>query len=53
MNTLEDKVAVVTGAASGIGGAIAQSLADSGAHIVAVDIKKCVRPGNDGEHSSD
>ena len=38
MNTLEDKVAVVTGAASGIGRAIAQSLADRGAHIVAVDI---------------
>jgi NAD(P)-dependent dehydrogenase (short-subunit alcohol dehydrogenase family) len=38
MNTLEDKVAVVTGAAGGIGRAIGQSLADRGAHIVAVDI---------------
>jgi NAD(P)-dependent dehydrogenase (short-subunit alcohol dehydrogenase family) len=38
VTTLEDKVAVVTGAASGIGRAIAQSLADRGAHIVAVDI---------------
>src|SRR5271166_4148020 len=38
MNTLEDKVAVVTGAASGIGRAIAHSLAEHGSHIVAVDI---------------
>ena len=38
MNTLEDKVAVVTGAASGIGRAIAHSLAGEGSHIVAVDI---------------
>jgi NAD(P)-dependent dehydrogenase (short-subunit alcohol dehydrogenase family) len=38
MNTLEDKIAVVTGAASGIGRAIARSLAGRGAHIVAVDI---------------
>src|SRR3984893_17830923 len=38
MNTLEDKVAVVTGAASGIGRAIAHSLAGRGTDIVAVDI---------------
>jgi NAD(P)-dependent dehydrogenase (short-subunit alcohol dehydrogenase family) len=38
MNTLEDKVAVVTGAASGIGRAIAHSLAGHGSHIIAVDI---------------
>ena len=38
MNTLEDKVAVVTGAASGIGRAIATRLAGRGTHIVAVDI---------------
>lgn len=38
VNTLEDKVAVVTGAASGIGRAIACSLAGRGTHIVAVDI---------------
>ena len=38
MNTLEDTVAVVTGAASGIGRAIAYSLAGHGSHIVAVDI---------------
>jgi NADP-dependent 3-hydroxy acid dehydrogenase YdfG len=38
MDTLQDKVAVVTGAGSGIGHAIANSLAARGAHIVAVDI---------------
>src|ERR1700733_7619529 len=38
MDILEGKVAVVTGAASGIGGAIAHSLARRGTQIVAVDI---------------
>ncbi len=38
MDTLCDKVAVITGAASGIGRAIACTLAERGAHIVAVDI---------------
>jgi NAD(P)-dependent dehydrogenase (short-subunit alcohol dehydrogenase family) len=38
MDTLRDKVAVITGAASGIGRAIARTLADRGAHVVAVDI---------------
>ena len=38
MDTLRDKVAVITGAASGIGRAIAYTLAHRGAHIVAVDI---------------
>jgi NAD(P)-dependent dehydrogenase (short-subunit alcohol dehydrogenase family) len=38
MDTLRDKVAVITGAASGIGRAIACALADRGARIVAVDI---------------
>jgi NAD(P)-dependent dehydrogenase (short-subunit alcohol dehydrogenase family) len=38
MDTLLDKVAVVTGAASGIGCAIAGSLATRGTHVVAVDI---------------
>jgi NAD(P)-dependent dehydrogenase (short-subunit alcohol dehydrogenase family) len=38
MDTLHDKVAVVTGAGSGIGHAITNSLAARGTHIVAVDI---------------
>jgi len=38
METLRDKVAVISGAASGIGRAIARSLADRGACVVAVDI---------------
>lgn len=38
MDTVHDKVAVISGAASGIGRAIAHTLADRGAHIVAVDI---------------
>jgi len=38
MNTLRDKVAVITGAGSGTGRAIACALADRGASIVAVDI---------------
>src|SRR6202034_4371741 len=38
MDTLEGKVAVITGAASGIGRAIAHSLARRGTQIVAVDI---------------
>jgi NAD(P)-dependent dehydrogenase (short-subunit alcohol dehydrogenase family) len=37
MDTLRDKVAVITGAASGIGRAIAGTLARGGAHLVAVD----------------
>ncbi|OBJ05320.1 short-chain dehydrogenase [Mycobacterium alsense] len=45
METLRDKVAVITGAASGIGRAIACALADRGAHIVAVDID------GDGAHT--
>src|ERR1700761_5385688 len=38
METLQDKVAIITGAASGIGRAIAGALAARGAHLVAVDI---------------
>jgi len=38
MDTLRDKVAVVTGAASGIGRAIAHALVGRGARVVAVDV---------------
>jgi NAD(P)-dependent dehydrogenase (short-subunit alcohol dehydrogenase family) len=38
MDTVCDKVAVISGAASGIGRAIAAALAGRGAHVVAVDI---------------
>ena len=47
-----DKVAVITGAASGIGQAFAQRLAEDGAHIVIADVqpadetvKQVRRPG--------
>ena len=35
---VQDKVAVVTGAAGGIGAAIAQALVDAGAHVVVSDL---------------
>ena len=38
MDTLRDKVCVISGAASGIGRSIARALADRGAHVVAVDV---------------
>jgi len=38
MDTLTDKVAVITGAASGIGRGIAHALARRGTHVVAVDV---------------
>jgi NAD(P)-dependent dehydrogenase (short-subunit alcohol dehydrogenase family) len=38
MDSLRDKVAVITGAAGGIGRAIAHALTNHGAHLVAVDI---------------
>jgi NAD(P)-dependent dehydrogenase (short-subunit alcohol dehydrogenase family) len=38
MEILKDKVAVVTGAASGIGRGIASALADEGCHVVVADI---------------
>jgi 2,3-dihydro-2,3-dihydroxybenzoate dehydrogenase len=37
LSGIEAKVALVTGAAQGIGAAVARTLADSGAHVVAVD----------------
>ncbi|MGC9346758.1 MAG: SDR family NAD(P)-dependent oxidoreductase, partial [Anaerolineae bacterium] len=36
--TLQDKIAVVTGGAQGLGAAICRRLADEGAHIVVADI---------------
>ncbi len=38
MNTLEDLVAIVTGAASGLGAAIAGELGQAGAHVVMADV---------------
>ena len=40
MNRLEGKVAIVTGAASGIGRATALRFAEEGAHVVAADLNR-------------
>jgi short-subunit dehydrogenase len=40
MRRLEDKVVVITGAASGIGEALARGLAEKGAHLALVDVDR-------------
>ncbi len=40
MNALSNQVVIVTGGASGIGGAITKELVERGAHIVAVDLNE-------------
>src|ERR1700761_1024123 len=46
---LQDKVAVVTGAARGIGRAIAVEMAANGANVVAIDIAGKVSPASNAE----
>lgn len=38
MKRLENKIAVITGASTGIGQASAKALAEEGAHVLALDI---------------
>ena len=39
---LVDKAAIITGAAGGIGGAIAEAFADEGARVIAMDLARPV-----------
>src|ERR1700761_9272415 len=48
-STLQDKVAVVTGAARGIGRAIAVEMAANGADVVAIDIAGPVSPASNAK----
>ncbi len=41
MNVLSDQIALVTGAARGIGATIAEKLASEGAHVVCADLLSC------------
>ena len=44
MNRLQDKVAVITGASTGIGRAIALAFADEGAKVVCGDLRRDPSP---------
>ena len=45
MERIRDRVAIVTGAAQGLGRAFAQRLAEEGAHVLAVDVLESVHEG--------